>query len=72
MTNRMLLSIAGLTAFMSYCFHRGQAAQAGKAAVKQDLHRWEDEGGNVPQVATPSPAPVPQNSHPGNGATQRH
>ena len=27
---------------------------------EEDLHRWEDEGGNVPPVATPSPAPVPQ------------
>ncbi len=72
MTNRMLVSLAGLAAFVSYCFHRGQSAQATKAAVKQDLHRWEDEGGNVPHVATPSPAPVAQSSHPGNGAAPRH
>ena len=72
MTSRMLLSVAGLAAFVSYCFHRGRCAQATKAEVKQDLRRWEDEGGNVPQVATPSPEPVPPTSYPGNGAAARH
>ena len=72
MTNKMLITVAGLAAFVSYCFQRGQCAQATKAEVKQDLRRWEDEGGNVPQVATPSPAPVPQSSYPGNGAAARH
>ncbi len=72
MTNKMLLSVAGLAAFVSYCFHRGQFAQATKAEVKEDLRHWEDEGGNVPQVATPSPAPVPQASYSGNGSDARH
>lgn len=72
MTNRMLLSVAGLTAFVSYCFHRGRTAQATKAQVKHDIRRWEDEGGNVPQVATPSPAPVAQSAYPGNGSAPRH
>ena len=72
MTNRMLLSVAGLAAFVSYCFHRGKCAQVTKAEVKHDLRRWEDEGGNVPHVATPSPTPVPQTSYPGNGAGAPH
>ena len=72
MTNRMLLSVAGLAAFVSYCFHRGQCARVTKAEVKEDLRRWEDEGGNVPHVATPSPAPVPRTSYPGNGSAPRH
>ena len=72
MTSKMFLSIAGLAAFVSYCFHRGHSAQATKAEVKHDLRRWEDEGGNVPQVATPSPAPIPRGSFPGNGAPARH
>jgi hypothetical protein len=25
--------------------------------VKENMHRWEDEGGNVPEVATVSPRP---------------
>jgi len=72
MTNRMLLSIAGLAAFVTYCFQRGHSAHATKAEVKHDIRRWEDEGGNVPQVATPSPAPVPKSSFPGNGSAARH
>ncbi|MGZ5036012.1 MAG: hypothetical protein ACXWG1_09915 [Usitatibacter sp.] len=72
MTNRMLFSIAALAGVVTYCFHRGKAAHAVKGEVKQDLHRWEGEGGNVPQVATPSPAPVPQSSYPGNGSVAPH
>jgi hypothetical protein len=33
--------------------------------LKSAVGKWEDEGGNVPQVPTPSPAPVPQSSVPG-------
>ena len=66
MTNRMLLSIAGLAAFVTYCFHRGQCAKVSKAEVKHDLHRWESEGGNVPKAATPSTVPVTH--RPGNGS----
>jgi hypothetical protein len=69
MSNKLLFSIAALTGFVSYCFYRGKAGRSAKREVKQDLHRWEGEGGNVPQVATPSPAPVPQSSYPGNGAS---
>lgn len=72
MTNRMILAVTGLAAFVTYCFNRGQAAQVHKAQVKHDLHRWEDEGGNVPHIATPSPAPVPMSSFPGNGSAPRH
>ena len=72
MSNRILLSVAGLAAFVSYCFYKGQCSQATKAEVKDDLRRWEDEGGNVPHVATPSPAPIPQGSYPGNGSAARH
>ena len=72
MSNKMLLSVAGLAAFVSYCFYRGECARATKAEVKEDIRRWEDEGGNVPQVATPSPAPVPQSSYPGNGSSAPH
>jgi hypothetical protein len=68
MTSKLFLTVAGIAAFVSYCFHRGKTAHATKGEVKEDLRRWEGEGGNVPQVATPSPAPIPQSSHPGNGA----
>jgi hypothetical protein len=68
MTNRMLISIAALAGIVTYCLHSMKTAHAVKGEVKQDLNRWEGEGGNVPQVATPSPAPVPQSSYPGSGA----
>ena len=67
-----LVGIAGLAAILSYCFYKGQCAHAAKTEVKEDLRRWEDEGGNVPAVATPSPAPVPQSSYPAPGSEARH
>jgi hypothetical protein len=33
-------------------------------SLRSEVGKWEDEGGNVPQVPTPSPAPVPQSSVP--------
>jgi hypothetical protein len=70
--SRMLLGIAGLAAFVGYCFHRGQCAKAAKTEVKEDMRRWEGEGGNVPEVATPSPAPIPQSSYTAPPSEARH
>jgi hypothetical protein len=70
MKNMSLIAIAGLTAFVTYCFNRGQGVRTVKREVKQDLHRWEDEGGNVPAVATPSP--VTASAAPGVEAEMRH
>jgi hypothetical protein len=68
-----LLAVAGLAAFVTYCFNRGKGAQARKREIKEDLRRWEGEGGNVPAVATPSPAPVPQSSFGAGGDSEvRH
>lgn len=72
MTNKLLLSVAGLAAFVSYCFYRGQCAKVAKTEVKEGLRRWEDEGGNVPAVATPSPAPASHSSYPSSGSEARH
>jgi hypothetical protein len=72
MTSKMLFSIAALAGLVSYCFYRGHATRATNGEEKRELHRWEEEGGNVPAVATPSPAPVPLSSYPGNGATAPH
>ncbi len=44
------------------------AALTGFVAYK----RWEGEGGNVPAVATPSPAPQPRSSYPDSGSERRH
>ena len=67
-----LLGITGLAAFVSYCFYKGQCASATKSGAKEDVHRWESEGGNVPAVATPGPAPVSQSSYPAPGSEARH
>jgi hypothetical protein len=57
---------------VTYCFNRGQGARMMKREVKEDLGRWEGEGGNVPAVATPSPAPTPQSSFPAGDKEIRH
>ena len=61
---KMLVALAA--GALGYCYFRGCEAKSrlGKTAVKEDLTRWEGEGGNVPAVATPSPAPQPQGSFP--------
>ena len=64
MTGKLVVGIAGLAAFIGYCFWRGESARAAKLEVKEDLGRWESEGGNVPAVATPAPAPAPSSSFP--------
>jgi hypothetical protein len=69
---KTFLALSGLAAFVGYCFYRGQCAKATKTEVKEDLGRWEGEGGNVPAVATPSPAPVPQSSYTAPGSEARH
>ena len=56
---------------LGYCYYRGCDAKSTKVAVKEDVTRWEGEGGNVPAVATPSPAPVPQSALP-SGDPLRH
>ena len=67
-----LFGVASLAAFVSYCFYKGECAKQVKTEVKEDLRRWETEGGNVPAVATPSPAPIPQSSYPASTSEARH
>ncbi len=70
---RTLVAVAAIAGFVTYCFYRGRNERALHVwRTSRDLTRWEGEGGNVPQVATPSPAPVPQSSYPGNGSEARH
>lgn len=67
-----LVGVATLAAFVTYCFQQAKKSQAAKAEVKDDLRRWEGEGGNVPAVATPAPVPAPQATYPGAGSEARH
>ena len=59
------LAIAGAVGSIGYCYWRGTCARHTKREIKEDLRRWEDEGGNVPEVATPTPQVQPQSSYPG-------
>ena len=67
---KLLLSLAA--GFLGYCYYCGVNARARKGAIKEDLTRWEGEGGNVPAVATPSPAPTPRTSYPLGDDQVRH
>jgi len=67
---KLLLALAA--GFLGYCYYTGQAVRMRKGAVKHDLNRWEGEGGNVPAVATPSPAPTPASSYPAGDGVVRH
>jgi hypothetical protein len=62
---KLLLALAAGT--LGYCYYRGSDVKALKGQRKEDLTRWEGEGGNVPAVATPSPVVKPASSRPDGG-----
>jgi hypothetical protein len=64
MVSIVTLALAGAAAGVGYCYYRGACARAHKHEVKQELTRWEAEGGNVPEVDTPTPQAKPQSSYP--------
>ena len=72
----MKLLIAMAAGALGYCYYRGCDVNASKLAKKaekkEDLTRWEGEGGNVPAVATPSPVVIPQSSLPQGDGALRH
>jgi hypothetical protein len=43
---------------------RARHRRGDKEALKMDVSKWEDEGGNVPQVPTVCPVAVPVTSVP--------
>jgi hypothetical protein len=67
---RLLLALAA--AGLGFCYYCGRNARSRTILPKEELNRWEGEGGNVPAVATPSPAPVPQTSFPHDDSGLRH
>jgi len=69
MNSRALLALLAAGGILAVCFNLGRNARKTKSAVKEDLRRWEDEGGNVPAVATPSPQP---GTYPGLDMEARH
>ena len=68
----MKLLMALAAGALGYCYYCGQKARAQRVGVREEVNRWEGEGGNVPAVATPSPAPVPQVSFPESDPNVRH
>ncbi len=69
---KLLLAVAASA--IGYFYYRGceVKGRSHKAAMKEDLTRWEGEGGNVPAVATPSPVVSPRSSHPADGDALHH
>jgi hypothetical protein len=68
----MKLVLAIAAGALGYCYYRGLQARSTKASLKEEVTRWESEGGNVPAVATPSPAPAPQSTYPSDSGKVRH
>lgn len=67
----MKLLLALVAGALGYCYKCGLDARTKRNSIKEQVNRWEGEGGNVPTVATPSPAPIPQRSAP-PGDVVRH
>jgi hypothetical protein len=67
---KMLLALAASA--LGYCYYCGRNARTVKSSRKEELQRWEGEGGNVPAVATPTPAPIPRTSFPATDPGLRH
>jgi hypothetical protein len=68
----LLLAIAGGAAGLGYCYYRGTCSRSVKREIKEDLTRWEAEGGNVPEVDTPTPQARPETSFPQEAPQLRH
>ena len=66
-----VIAVAGLGAFIAWCFRRNEELRAARMQTREELGRWEAEGGNVPAVATPSPA-QPSRYVPGGDPNVRH
>ena len=66
------IAIAGALGGLGYCYWRGACARSVKREVKEDLTRWEAEGGNVPEVDTPTPQSRPETSYPPGATELRH
>jgi len=65
------LALVGAVGSLGYCYWRGACARHTKREIKEDITRWEAEGGNVPEVDTPTPQAKPQSSYP-SGAGEIH
>lgn len=60
----MLILCAAAAADVAFTFLRARRLRNEKQLLKAEITKWEDEGGNVPQVPTVSPAAKPESSRP--------
>ena len=66
-----VIALAGLGAFIAWCFRRNEHLRAARRDAREEIGRWEAEGGNVPALATPS-AVRPATYVPGGDPNVRH
>jgi hypothetical protein len=68
MRTAALLGIAGLAAFITYCFRQGAGERGAGARARSDLRRWEGEGGAT--LPSPETRALPPDS--ADGSFIRH
>ena len=61
-TSLLMLSIGAGAAAVGYLRARRRSNE--RQTLKAEIKKWEDEGGNVPQVPTVSPVVTPEKSVP--------
>jgi hypothetical protein len=54
----MMAGVAGFALTSSALLEARNRRRGGRAQVKDQVQTWENEGGNVPDVATVRPVPV--------------
>jgi hypothetical protein len=54
---RLILALAA--GVLGYCYYRGKSARALRGSVREDVARWEGEGGNPVHAATAQPPADP-------------
>jgi hypothetical protein len=60
----VLAAGVGAAAAAAYGLLRARRQRNEKQTLKTEIRKWEDEGGNVPQVPTVSPVETPAASEP--------
>jgi len=60
----LLILTAGAAAAAAYGYLRTLRARTEKKELKEEIRKWEDEGGQAAQIRTPSPVAAPEKSVP--------
>jgi LPXTG-motif cell wall-anchored protein len=62
-TSWLLLAIGAIALAIGFLL-RARRRRNENQVLKADIRKWEEEGGNVPQVPTVSPVVTPRTSEP--------